>query len=98
MVHFRLPLPSIPGVLLLTAFQSSAADSTSTNVKVDRALRDAVRLGAPTLSVIISVKPGYRDVLRQALEQHGDVITQNDENNIVWGTVIGGTSGEPQGQ
>src|SRR3989454_5766738 len=70
----RSLLTSVLGVLLLTAAQPVAADSKSPNAKVDRALRESLRLGAPTQSVIISVKPGYRDTLRQALQKHGDVI------------------------
>lgn len=74
MIHTRSLLPSLLGVLLLTAAQPAAADSKSSSAKVDRALRDSLQSGASTQSVIISVKPGYRDVLRQALRQHGDVI------------------------
>jgi hypothetical protein len=73
MIHSRSLLPGLLGVLLLTAAQPAAADSKS-NAKVDRALHDSLQLGASTQSVISSVKPGYRDVLRQALRQHGDVI------------------------
>ena len=44
------------------------------NQKIDRAVREGVQTGAATQSVIISVKPGYRETLRLALRQHGDVI------------------------
>src|ERR1700730_18008738 len=33
-----------------------------------------MRSGAPTQKVIISVMPGYRAGIRQALEAHGDVV------------------------
>ena len=74
MISSRSLLPSLLGVLLLSAAQPAAADSKSSDAKVDRAVHDSLQLGASTQSVIISVKPGYREVLRQALRQHGDVI------------------------
>jgi hypothetical protein len=42
--------------------------------KVDRAVRESMRAGTATQSVIITVKPGYRDSLRESLLRHGDVI------------------------
>ena len=42
--------------------------------KIDRLLRESLRTGAATQNVIITVKPGYRDQGRKALEAHGDVI------------------------
>jgi len=74
MFHSRSLVLCLFGVVCLTAGQPAAADSHSSNSKVDRALRESLRQGASRQSVIISVKPGYRDALRQALQQHGDVI------------------------
>jgi serine protease AprX len=42
--------------------------------KIDHFLRESMRSGNPTQKVIISVLPGYRAGIRQALEAHGDVI------------------------
>ena len=42
--------------------------------KIDRGLRESLRNGAATQSVIITVKAGYRTDIRQSLEQHGDRI------------------------
>jgi hypothetical protein len=59
------------GVLACAASPLSA--QTSSN-KIDRALQDALLTGAATQRVIISVKPGYRASVRQALQAHGDLI------------------------
>jgi serine protease AprX len=61
------------GVLACAASSASAQTSSSSN-KIDRALQDAVLTGAATERVIISVKPGYRASVRQALLAHGDLI------------------------
>jgi serine protease AprX len=42
--------------------------------KIDRGVKEAMRAGAATQSVIITVKPGHRAEIRQALETHGDQI------------------------
>src|SRR5438093_3731995 len=60
--------------LLIAATQLAVADSQSRNQKIDRALRESLSAGAPTQSVIITVKPGHRDALRQVLQRHGDAI------------------------
>jgi serine protease AprX len=59
------------GVLACAASPASA--QTSSN-KIDRALQDALLTGAATQRVIISVRPGYRASVRQALQAHGDLI------------------------
>jgi serine protease AprX len=59
------------GVLACAGVPASA--QTSSN-KIDRALQDALLTGAATQRVIISVKPGYRASVRQALQAHGDLI------------------------
>lgn len=60
-------------LLALIAFvaphEASAQEQTS---KVDRAVREALRTGARTQRVIITVAPGHRGDIRQALEAHGD--------------------------
>jgi subtilisin family serine protease len=48
--------------------------------KVDRALRQAIRAGARTQHVIISVKPGHLAAVRRALEEHGDVVKADHES------------------
>ncbi|HYM22148.1 MAG TPA: S8 family peptidase, partial [Vicinamibacterales bacterium] len=58
--------------LLALAISAPAFAHGSADGKVDRALQDHLRTGAPTQSVIITVKPGYRDTLRTALLKHGD--------------------------
>jgi serine protease AprX len=75
-VNISEPVKRILGPVLgvavcVIAFPGSAASQTD---KVDRALRDAIQAGAQTQHVIISVKPGYRPTVRQALEDHGDLV------------------------
>jgi subtilisin family serine protease len=57
-------------LLLVSAARSDAAGAQ----KVDLALESALKRGAPTHHVIISVNPGCRAGVRQALEKHGDVV------------------------
>jgi len=52
----------------------SASAEPASNPKIDRALLQSIREGGATQHVIISVKPGYRAEIRQALEKHGDRI------------------------
>src|SRR5437899_172784 len=63
---------------LVLAGSISHADAAD---KVDRALRDALKTSAATQSVIISVNPGCRAGIRQAIEQHGDVV--RSEHTII---------------
>src|ERR1700681_2399656 len=42
--------------------------------KVDQALQGALRSGAETQDVIITVKPGYRGQMRQYLKDRGDTV------------------------
>jgi serine protease AprX len=44
------------------------------NDKIDRGLRESLRVGAATQHVIISTKPGYRETARKALTDHGDLV------------------------
>src|SRR5689334_6613197 len=44
------------------------------HANIDRALGAALASGAKTQRVIITVKPGFRDGIRDALRKHGDVI------------------------
>ena len=48
--------------------------NTDAAPKIDHALTQALRTGAPTQHVIITLKPGYRAAIRQQLQDHGDVI------------------------
>jgi serine protease AprX len=73
--HRRIRFAGLAGVLLLLAtVQPAFAGPRRDDRKVDRAVRDSMREGAATQSVIITVKPGYRDSLRESLLRHGDVI------------------------
>src|SRR5262245_40388127 len=74
MFHSRSLVLYLVGALALASGRPAAADSHSSHGKVDRAVRESLQQGVPTQSVIISVKPGYRDQLRKALQQHGDVV------------------------
>ena len=67
------PFGSI-GVALGVLACASSPLSAQTSSKIDRALQDALLTGAATQRVIISVKPGYRASVRQALQAHGDLI------------------------
>ncbi len=60
------------GALVLST--APAAAQTEKTHKIDRALNEALKTGAPTQRVIVTVVPGARKAIRQALEQHGDKI------------------------
>ncbi|MEO8259114.1 MAG: S8 family serine peptidase [Acidobacteriota bacterium] len=59
---------------------ASAGSASAQTDKVDRALRDAIRAGARTENVIISVRPGYLGVVRRSLQAHGDRIRTSHES------------------
>jgi serine protease AprX len=59
---------------VLVACAASLTSAQTSTSKIDRALQDALLTGAATQRVIISVKPGYRASVRQALQAHGDLI------------------------
>src|SRR4051812_35833954 len=65
---------ALTGLLVLTVTGSAFAKPSVKSPKIDRAVRAAMDAGAATQRVIITVKPGYRDTLRQALTNHGDVV------------------------
>jgi len=65
---------ALTGLLVLTVTGSAFAKPSARSPKIDRAVRAAMDAGAATQRVIITVKPGYRDTLRQALTNHGDVV------------------------
>src|SRR4051812_48145466 len=73
---------SILGVLLLTGGAPATVNGQITSAKVDRAVRESQQSGARTQPVIISVQPGYRDTLKQALRQHGDVVSSEMSNAV----------------
>jgi len=77
------PIRRLSVVVLGLAFSATLAvaapPSRPARAKIDRGLREAIRNGQATQSVIISVKAGYRDALRQALERHGDRIVSDHE-------------------
>jgi hypothetical protein len=70
----RVSFASLTALLLVIS--ATRADAAGAQ-KVDLALESALKGGAPTHHVIISVNPGCRAGVRQALEKHGDVI-QNE--------------------
>jgi serine protease AprX len=67
-----LRLFAFTALLPLVGLPPAAAQTSSP--KIDRSLRESMRSGSPTQKVIISVRPGYRAGIRQALEAHGDII------------------------
>lgn len=74
----RLGVVFVLAALLLLPIQGWADDD---HVKLDRALREAVRKGSASERVIIRTKPGFREGLRQVLQAHGDEI-ENDHPSI----------------
>jgi hypothetical protein len=60
------------GIAALLLVAAPALAEAPPNRKIDRALQESLREGGATQRVIISVKPGYRADIRQALEKHGD--------------------------
>jgi len=72
------PIRRLSAVVLGLAFSATLAVAAPPDrpgrAKIDRGLREAIQTGAATQSVIITVKPGYRDQIRKALEKHGDRI------------------------
>src|SRR5712692_6221296 len=66
---------ALTGCLILTSPAIGLAAESAGSHKVDRAVREAIHNGSPTQAVIITVKPGFRPTIREALRQHGDVIT-----------------------
>jgi serine protease AprX len=70
----RLFVSGLCALALVWGLSTPAAAQGSHEPKIDRALQDDLRGGAPTQSVIVTVKPGYRSTLREALQKHGDRI------------------------
>ena len=89
---FPLRSFSALAVLLVVGATSNALAGAPSNHKIDRAVQDALRRGAATQAVIITVKPGYRDTLRRALRQHGDVI--KSEHPLIDGLAVQLHSGD----
>src|SRR5438034_11484361 len=73
-MNFRRLSSAGVGALVILAFVAPAFAQIAPDAKIDRALRNGLRSGAPTQSVIITVTPGYRGTIREALQQHGDRI------------------------
>ena len=62
---------------MVTVSPALAADGQSrpaTSVKIDRALSEALASGSGALRVIVTIAPGFRDGVRDALKKHGDVV------------------------
>src|SRR5437660_2684322 len=63
------------GAALALVLAASPVLAQSSDSKIDLSLRDALRSGAATQTVIITVDdPALRDGIRLALQAHGDVI------------------------
>ena len=62
------------GALLLSAFSTVPVDAAPPRAHVDRAVRAARASGAATQKVIISVNPGCRASVLDALARHGDAV------------------------
>src|SRR6266496_2647392 len=73
-MFFRRLSSAAASALIVLGLGSPAFAQDAPDAKIDRALRAGLRSGAPTQSVIITVKPGYRATIREALQQHGDRI------------------------
>src|SRR5262245_25743792 len=58
---------------LAIAVQPALAQGPKHN-KIDRALAESLAAGDKTERVIITMQPGFRDGVRDALKKHGDVI------------------------
>ena len=78
--------------LLSSGRPVQAGPAKAENQKIDRSVREGVGTGAATQSVIISVKPGYRDTLRKALKEHGDLI--KSEHPLIDGLAVELHSGD----
>src|SRR5262249_42324326 len=71
----RLSLGLFVAALFLgVVAQPAAAGPDVKSPKLDRGLTESLATGARTQKIIISVKPGYRDAIRNALKAHGAVI------------------------
>src|SRR5262249_29909036 len=61
--------------LVCSAQPLFAGQSHGGRSKIDRAVRESLDAGEQTQRVIITVQPGFRDGIRDALKKHGDAIT-----------------------
>jgi serine protease AprX len=67
---------SVAALIALTAPAVFAQEtSAAATRKIDRSLRESMKQAGRTRRVIVTVKPGHRAEIRQALEGHGDTIT-----------------------
>jgi serine protease AprX len=62
------------GALLLVWFTTVPADAAPPRGKLDRAVRAAIAVGAPSQKVIITANPGCRAAIREGLIRHGDAV------------------------
>ena len=60
--------------LVVPATRRGRTEPPTAFTKIDSALEDALRSGAATQNVIITLKPGYRAQMRERLQEHGDVV------------------------
>ena len=58
----------------LALLSSLAAQGARFLKKIDSALTDSIAAGERTLRAIVTMQPGFRDAVRNALRKHGDLI------------------------
>jgi subtilisin family serine protease len=66
--------------LVIPATSADAQSRRQHSQKIDSALEDALRSGATTQNVIITLKPGYRAQIRELLREHGDLVESEHES------------------
>lgn len=72
--RLRLSIAAVATFALAVQPAFAGPDRGGRGRKVDSALTESVASGAQTQRVIITVEPGFRDGVRDALKKHGDVI------------------------
>ena len=66
--------------LVLPATGADAQSHRQHSQKIDSALENALRSGATTQNVIITLKPGHRAQMRDLLRDHGDLVESEHES------------------
>jgi hypothetical protein len=76
----RLFLGALTALALVVPAAGADAQSRQHSQKIDSALENALRSGAPTQNVIITLKPGHRAQMRDRLRDHGDLVESEHES------------------
>ena len=74
-------------VLALVGVSTVSAQDSSSASKVDRSLRAALRKGAAAQHVIVMTAPGHRGEIKQALHDHGDVVSDETDGDALTAVV-----------